>query len=193
MHRRHHSATRGAALLGLIALAACSGQPSAGILPSDLQSIQIPARPDPPGLLGVLIDRLPPPVTVRANASYPNPLGEPVAQLIAPDIADQMVGTSFRESLDGAARQSLALASLNATAAPTGKAIAWESEDAQGHPAAGGSVVPVRNIYRSHRGLPCRDLQQHVQTPNGGASEQVTLCRNDMGDNRVLWLPGSPD
>jgi surface antigen len=95
--------------------------------------------------------------------------------------------------LSVAARQSLAEASLNAASAPTGIAVAWDAEDAQGHPTAGGSVVPARNAYLSHRGIICRDLQQHVQTPDGGASEQVTLCRNDMGDNRILWLPGSPD
>jgi len=55
-------------------------------------------------------------------------------------------------------------------------------------------VVPARDVYRSHRGDICRDLQQLAKNAKGSVTaDLVTLCHSDLGDGRVYWLPGSPD
>ena len=74
-----------------------------------------------------------------------------------------------------------------AASAATGTAVSWQTAD------AGGIVVPARDVYLSQRGLICRDLQQQVHKPDQSQIEQVTLCHEDLGDNRIPWLPGSPD
>jgi len=180
MHRRHHSAASAAPLIALaaaLALSACGGL--SGSLPQ--------------GPLGALADRAPPPIAILAGASYPNPLSEPVPPLITAEVADAVVGETLRLSLTPDGRVSLAQASMRAAAAATGAVVAWQAADPKGTPVLAGSVVPVRDVYRSHRGHICRDLQQMVQRPDGPQVEQVTLCRADLGDNRVLWLPGAPD
>jgi surface antigen len=174
MHRRHHSPNRaplGAAIGIALALAACA-----------------PAtRPDPPGFLGALIDRPPPAVQVKASGPYGNPLGESVTPLLQADIADAIVAGSLRPSLSAAAGMNLAEASERAAAATTGSIVLWQSADSVG------AVVPARDPYRSHRGEICRDLQQQAQVASGRVIDQVTLCHHDLGDGRILWLPGTPD
>lgn len=146
------------------------------------------ARQDPPGLLGALTDRLPPTVLVQATGPYGNPLAEPVEPLLSRDIADQIVGAPLRSSLSPEARLSLAAASLRAASAMTGTTVQWQSTSASG------AVLPARDVYRSHRGEICRDLQQEVKSAKGPAmADLVTLCHADLGDGRVYWLPGSPD
>lgn len=176
MHRRHHSlnlrppcATIALALA--LALAACAPI----------------TRPDPPGFLGALIDRPPPTVQVKAVGPYPGPLSDPLPPLLTAGIADQIVAEPLRLSLAPNARLSLAEASERAAAAPTGATVLWQSAD------IGGAVIPARDAYRSHRGDICRDLQQQAQMTTGPAIDQVTLCHADLGDGRILWLPGSPD
>ena len=144
-------------------------------------------RPDPPGLLGALIDRPPPAVSVAANGPYPNPLAEPVLPLLSADLADEIVGAPLQFALGPDARLALATASLRAAAATTGTTVLWQSADASG------AVIPARDPYRSHRGDICRDLQQESKSSAGAAVQLVTLCHADLGDGRVLWLPGSPD
>jgi len=146
------------------------------------------ARQDPPGLFGALIDRAPPTVQVQATGPYGDPLAEPVEPLLSPDIADQIVGAPLRSSLSPEARLSLAAASLRAASAMTGTIVQWQSAGASG------GVVPARDVYRSHRGDICRDLQQEAKTDKGPLkADLVTLCHTDVGDGRVYWLPGSPD
>ena len=146
------------------------------------------ARQDPPGLLGALTDRLPPTVRVEATGPYGNPLAEPVEPLLSPDIADQIVGAPLRSSLGGEARLSLAAASMLAASATTGTTVQWQSAGASG------AVIPARDVYRSHRGEICRDLQQQAKSAKGLVmADLVTLCHADLGDGRVYWLPGSPD
>ena len=175
MHCGNHSSNRltlGAALALLLALGACAPY----------------TRPDPPGLLGALIDRAPPTVQVQATGPYGDPLAEPVTPLLSTDMADQMVGAPLRSSLSPEARLSLAAASQRAAAAMTGATVQWQSAD------AAGIVVPARDAYRSHRGVICRDLQQQTKTAGGPVeADLVTLCHSDLGDGRVYWLPGSPD
>ena len=144
-------------------------------------------RPDPPGLLGALTDRALPPAQIKAVGAYGNPLADPVTPIISTDIADQIVADPLRSALSPDARMSLAEASMRAASAETGATVLWQSAD------AGGAVVPARDPYRSHRGEICRDLQQQVQNAGGPAIDQVTLCYHDLGDGRILWLPGSPD
>ena len=144
-------------------------------------------RPDPPGFIGALLDRAPPPVVVRTTGPYPGPIAEPVQPIMTQQIADAVVAEALLPSLGAEARLSLAEASMRAAAAPTGTTILWTTAEGSG------SVVPARDVYRSHRGEICRDLRQQVQTTQGPAIQQITLCRADRGDNRVLWLPGSPD
>jgi hypothetical protein len=145
-------------------------------------------RPDPPGPLGALFDRAPPTTQVKATGPYGDPLAEPVDPLLSMDIADQIVGTPLRSSLSPAARLNLAAASLRATSAMTGAKVQWRSADASG------AVVPARDVYRSHRGDICRDLQQQAKNAKGSVTaDLVTLCHADLGDGRVYWLPGSPD
>lgn len=145
-------------------------------------------RSDPPGFLGALIDRPPPAVQVRAAGPFGNPLAEPVEPLLSTDIADRIVGAPLRSSLSPEARLSLAAASQRAASAMTGATAQWQSADASG------AVVPARDVYRSHRGLICRDLQQQAKTAGGPLeADLVTLCHSDLGDGRVYWLPGSPD
>ena len=145
-------------------------------------------RPDPPGPLGALIDRPPPTPRVVAAGPYGNPLAEPVEPLLSPAIADQIVGAPLRPVLSAEARLSLADASLRAASAMTGATVQWQSADASG------AVVPARDVYRSHRGDICRDLQQTAQSAKGPlTADLVTLCHADLGDGRVYWLPGSPD
>lgn len=146
------------------------------------------ARPDPPGLLGALIDRAPPTAQVKATGPYGDPLAEPIEPLLSTDIADQIVGMPLRSSLSQEARLSLAAASLRAASAMTGTIVQWQSVDASG------AVVPARDVYRSHRGDICRDLQQQAKSATGAVTaDLVTLCHSDLGDGRVYWLPGSPD
>ena len=145
-------------------------------------------RPDPPGLLGALIDRAPPTVQVKASGPYGDPLAAPVEPLLSADIADQVVGVPLRPSLSPEARLSLAAASQRAASAMTGATVQWQSADASG------AVIPARDAYRSHRGLICRDMQQQAKTADGPLmADLVTLCHADLGDDRVYWLPGSPD
>lgn len=174
MHRRHHSlkpCLRVAATGIVLSLAACAPY----------------TRPDPPGLLGALVDRAPPPALVKSNGTYPNPLSDPVPALLTTDIADQVVADPLRASLSAAARLDLAEASMRATGAETGAMVLWQSADSRG------AVVPERDVYRSHRGDICRDLQQLAQTAGGTFASQITLCHHDLGDGRTLWLPGPPD
>jgi surface antigen len=174
MHRYYYSANalRTLPALGLVlALAACAPY----------------TRPDPPGFLGALFDRAPPPVTVIASGPYPGPLSEPSAPIITPATAAIVVAEPLLAGLGHEARLSLAEASMRAASAPTGTTVLWKSADADG------AVIAARDVYRSHRGEICRDLRQQVQTATGPATEQITLCRADRGDNRVLWLPGSAD
>ena len=174
MHRRHHSLKlrpRDAAISIVFALAACAPY----------------TRPDPPGFLGALIDRAPPPVQVKTTGPYGNPLADPVAPLLSAAIADRLVAESLRASLSSEARWNLAEASERAASADTGATVMWQSAD------AAGAVIPARDAYRSHRGEICRDLQQHVQTEAGPSVDLITLCHHDLGDGRILWLPGSPD
>jgi surface antigen len=145
-------------------------------------------RPDPPGPLGALIDRPPPTPQLKATGPYGNPLAEPVEPLLSPAIADQIVGAPLRPTLSSEARLSLAAASLRAASATTGATVQWQSADASG------AVVPARDVYRSHRGDICRDLQQTAKSATGAmTADLVTLCHSDLGDGRVYWLPGSPD
>lgn len=146
------------------------------------------ARQDPPGLLGALIDRAPPTVQVAATGPYGNPLAEPVEPLLSTDVADQIVGAPLRSSLGPEARLSLAAASMRAASATTGATVQWQSASASG------AVIPARDVYRSHRGDICRDLQQEARSAKGAVmADLVTLCHADLGDGRVYWLPGSPD
>jgi surface antigen len=146
------------------------------------------ARQDPPGLLGALTDRLPPTIEVEATGPYGNPLAEPVEPLLSTDIADAIVGPPLRASLSPQARLSLAAASMRAASAMTGTNVQWQSTGASG------VVIPARDVYRSHRGDICRDLQQQAQGAKGPAmADLVTLCHTDLGDGRVYWMPGSPD
>jgi hypothetical protein len=115
-------------------------------------------------------------------------LAEPVPPLLSADVADQIVGAPLRPLLGAEARLSLADASMRAAAASTGTIVQWQSADASG------AAVPARDVYRSHRGDICRDVQQQAKTGDGTAViDQVTLCHSDLGDGRVYWLPGSPD
>jgi len=175
MHGNNRSLNRltlSAALASLLALGACAPF----------------ARQDPPGLLGALVNRAPPIVAIKATGPYGDPLAEPVEPLLSADIADQIVGAPLRSSLSPDARLSLAAASLRAASAMTGTIVQWQSADASG------AVVPARDVYRSHRGDICRDLQQQAKSARGSpTADLVTLCHADLGDGRVYWLPGSPD
>lgn len=174
MHCRYHSSklrAREAAIAIVLSLAGCAPY----------------TRPDPPGLLGALVDRAPPPALVKSNGTYPNPLADPVPALLTTDVANQLVADALRASLSAAARLDLAEASMRATSADTGAMVLWQSADSRG------AVVPERDVYRSHRGEICRDLQQLAQTTRGTLASQITLCHHDLGDGRILWLPGPPD
>lgn len=140
-----------------------------------------------PGPLGALFDRKPPPVWIRAGGPYPGPLSEPVRPLITADVADRVVAAPLRAVLTPEARANLAEASMLAASAATGTEVSWKAAEASG------AVAPARDVYLSHRGLVCRDLQQAMQKADRKQVAQVTLCREDLGDNRILWLPGSPD
>jgi surface antigen len=175
MHPDHHTANRltlSAASALILTLAACAPV----------------TRPDPPGFLGSLIDRAPPTVQIKTAGPYGNALAEPVPPLLSADIAEQIVGAPLRTSLSAEAKASLADASMRAATAMTGTIVQWQSADASG------SAVPARDVYRSHRGVICRDIQQQAKTADGPAIvDLVTLCHSDLGDGRVYWLPGSPD
>ena len=140
-----------------------------------------------PAPLGTLLDRRPPPVAVRSSSPYPGPLNPPAAPLLTAEIADQLVAEPLRAALSAEARASLAQASELAAAVATGVAIDWKAADKSG------VVVAARDVYLSHRGHVCRDLQQQLQTPDGPRAAQVTLCHTDLGGGRLLWMPGSPD
>jgi hypothetical protein len=191
-HDRHHSAASIARLLTLgatLTLAACGEYDSLkGITSTD--QIDWPAKVEQysqPGPLGTFFNRRPPAVSIRASGPYPGPLSEPVPPLIAPDIADAVIAAPLRVSLNPEARMNLATASMLAASAATGTAVSWKAADASG------AVMPARDVYLSHHGLICRDLQQQVQKSNQSQVEQITLCHEDLGDSHFLWLPGSPD
>jgi hypothetical protein len=173
----------------ILALAACGEYDSLRAGPP-IDEINWVAKMDEysqPGPLGIFFNRRPPPIWIRHSGPYPGPLSEPVPPLIAPDVAEAIVAPSLRAALTQEGRLNLAAASMLAASAATGTGVSWKSAD------AGGMVTPARDVYRSHRGHICRDLQQRVEKAKGVQADQVTLCREDLGDNRVLWLPGSPD
>jgi hypothetical protein len=193
MHRRHHSAAFLARLITLgacLALAACGEYQSLTAMQPNEQ-IDWSAKIEDysqPGPLGTLINRRPPPITIRAIGPYGNALAEPVPPpIITLDIADQVVAHPLLSSLNPEGRLSLATASMVAASAATGTTVLWQTAD------VGGTVVPARDVYVSQRGLVCRDLQQRIVTSDPTQVEQVTLCHQDLSDNRILWLPGSPD
>jgi surface antigen len=175
MHHGHYSSNRLtliAALALLLGVAACAPY----------------TRPDPPGLLGALLDRAPPPTQVKASGPYGDPLAEPVPPQLGADIAEQMVGLPLRSTLSAEAKASLAEASMRAATAMTGTTVQWKSADASG------AAIPARDVYRSHRGVICRDIQQQARTGDGPVvADLVTLCHSDLGDGHTYWLPGSPD
>jgi surface antigen len=140
-----------------------------------------------PGPLGTFFNRKPPPVWIRASSPYPGPLSEPAPPLLTAEMIDQVVAAPLRPLLTAEARANLAQASVLAASAATGTAVAWKAAD------AGGSVVPARDVYLSRHGLVCRDLRQQVQKRDSEQAAPVTLCREDRGDSRIGWLPGSPD
>ena len=186
MHSQHHSAASDTRLMTLgaaLMLAACGQLDTFSQLdwPTQVEMLK------QPGPLGMLFDRRPPAVWIRAGGPYPGPLSEPVQPLIAPDVADQVVAAPLRALLTPEARLNLAKASMLAASAATGTEVTWKSADASG------AVAPARDVYLSHRGLVCRDLQQGMQKADRKQIAQVTLCHEDLGDNRVLWLPGLPD
>lgn len=176
MHRRHHNAAWSAGLIFLgaaLTLSACS----------QMNWLNKVNRPDPPGLLGALFNRKPPAITIRASSPYPDPLSSPLAPLVTPDIADQAVAENLRLSLKPAARMSLAEASMLAAAAATGTAVSWKGGDASG------IVTPARDVYLSVHGHVCRDLRQEVARRSGPQVAQITLCYEELGDSRAVWLP----
>ena len=140
-----------------------------------------------PGPLGTFFNRRPPPTSIRSSGPYPGPLSEPVPPLIAPEIAEAVVAPSLRALLNPDAEMNLAAASMLAATAATGTGVAWQATDASG------TVTAAHDVYVSHRGLVCRDLQQQVRKSDQSQSEQVTLCHQDLGDSHILWLPSAPD
>jgi len=140
-----------------------------------------------PGPLGTLFNRRPPGTRIRTSGPYPGPLSEPVPPLIAPDIADSVIAPPLLPSLGAEARMSLASASMVAASASTGSGVTWQSTDMSG------TVTPAHDVYLSHHGLVCRDLQQQVRKSEQSQIAQITLCHQDIGDSHVFWLPASPD
>jgi surface antigen len=195
MHDRHHSATSVARLGALASLAAvlalggCSDAET--IHPFDsLNKIDWSGEFEhynQPGLLGALIDRPAPAVSIRASGPYPGPLSDSVPPLLDADMADRVVAGPLLPALSAQARMNLAQASILAASAATGTAVAWKAAD------SAGTVIPARDVYLSRHGLVCRDLRQAVERPNAPEIEAVTLCRADIGEKRALWQPEAPD
>jgi len=140
-----------------------------------------------PGPLGTFFNRRPPVTRIRTSGPYPGPLSEPIPPLIAPDIADSVIAPPLLPSLGAEARMSLASASMVAASASTGAGVAWQATDMSG------TVTPAHDVYLSHHGLVCRDLQQQVRKSEQSQIAQITLCHQDIGDSHVFWLPASPD
>jgi hypothetical protein len=140
-----------------------------------------------PGPLGTLFNRRPPGTRIRTSGPYPGPLSEPLPPLIAPDIAASVIAPPLLPSLGAEARMSLASASMVAASASTGIGVTWQATDMSG------TVTPAHDVYLSHHGLVCRDLQQQVRKSEQSQSAQITLCHQDIGDSHVFWLPASPD
>ena len=191
-HRRHFSVAGFARVLTLgsaLALAGCGEYQSLRAMGPD-EKVDWSAKLDlysEPGPLGTFFNRRPPPTSIRSSGPYPGPLSEPVPPLIAPEIAEAVVAPSLRALLNPDAEMKLATASMLAATAATGTGVAWQATDASG------TVTAAHDVYVSHRGLVCRDLQQQVRKSNQLQSEQVTLCHQDLGDNHILWLPAAPD
>jgi len=192
MHHHHHSAASAAALATLAAILMLSGCSDAdSVHPFDsLNRIDWSAefeRYNQPGLLGALIDRPAPPVSIRASGPYPGPLSDPAPPLLTPDMAERIVAEPLRLSLSAEARMNLARATVLAAAAATGTAVDWSAAD------SGGTVVPARDVYLSHHGLACRDLRQTVEKAGTANIQAVTLCRAHVGENRAEWMPEALD
>lgn len=190
--RRHHSLgllARFLTLGVLLGVAACGEYDSLkGVGSAD--QIDWSAKVDEysqPGLLGTLFNRKPPGTRIRSSGPYPGPLSEPVPALIAPDIADSVIAPPLLPSLGPEARMSLASASMVAASASTGTGVTWQATDMNG------TVTPAHDVYLSHHGLVCRDLQQQVRKSEQSQIAQITLCHQDIGDSHVFWLPASPD
>lgn len=150
-------------------------------------------RPDPQGILGWLIDRAPPPVRVKGPPPPAGPLSDPIPPLLPASAADAVVGEELQKFLTPDERQRLAEASELAAATATGTAVVWLAKDSDGLVTAEGTVTPARDVYLSHRGYICRDLQQRVDKGDAPRASRVTLCRADLGNGLTLWMPGSPD
>ena len=177
------------ALASLLGLAACS-QGEAGHPLGSLGKIDLLdglRQLNRPGLLGSLIDRKPPPVSLRASGPYPGPLSDAMPPILTTQLADQVVAAPLRASLTPDARMDLARASVLAATVATGTAVPWKAAKAQG------IVVAARDVYISPHGLVCRDLQQAVREAGTEKIEPVTLCREDIGADRRAWRPATVD
>lgn len=140
-----------------------------------------------PGLLGALIDRPPPAVTIRASGPFPGPLSDSAPPLLTAAMADAVVAEPLRGALSPDARMDLARATILAASSATGTAVAWKAAD------AGGTVTPARDVYLSNHGLACRDLRQALDKPGASEIAPVTLCRAPVGEDRPSWAPAQPD
>lgn len=177
------------ALAGLLGLAGCTQaeniHPFASL--SKIDPLGALQRLNQPGLLGSLIDRKPPPVTLRASGPYPGPLSSAMPPVLTPELADRVVAEPLRASLTPAARMDLAQASMLAAAAATGTAVPWKAAEAQG------IVAPAADVYISPHGLVCRDLRQIVDEANTSKIEPMTLCRENIDADQRAWRPMMTD
>jgi surface antigen len=111
------------------------------------------------------------------------------APVYVPDsLVDAVVGDALYVWLTPAERRSLAEASQDAAVAPTATAIPWHGVDGAGLPSVAGTVMPIRDAYRSARGHLCRDVRQSVDKREELQIQQLTLCREDQGAGLYVWV-----
>jgi surface antigen len=122
-----------------------------------------------------------------------SPLADPVRPILPDSAVDAVVGDELHKWLTPIERWSLAEASEQAAAVATGAEVVWQAKDGTGAVTAEGTVLAARDVYLSHRGYVCRDLQQRVEKGAAPRATRVTLCRADLGNGLALWMPASPD
>jgi surface antigen len=140
-----------------------------------------------PGFLGEEIDRPPPLSEMRTGGPSGLLLQGPTPPYVPPAMADAVIGSELRQWLTPAERQSLAEASQGAAIAPTATEVPWRALDGAGAQSAAGTVMPVRDAYRSVHGRICRDVRQSVARGEEPKRQQVTLCREDQGSGLYVW------
>jgi len=151
------------------------------------------AQVNRPAAAGSFIDRPPPGVEVVSDGPTDALLTGPYLATVPDRLVDGVVAPGLQEWLTFIERQSLAAASERAAVALTGAPVKWTSKDGSGAATAKGSAVAVSQVFRSLRGLICRDVRQTFDKDSVAHAQTVSLCRTEIASGERIWMVTPPE